>query len=80
MRQQLPSRRDLEQVRRYSDRTVAGYEVLLDHYSALVRTLKRVNAISCEVQNHVGSGEPHFLFPVPCDVWAELQTLIHAPE
>lgn len=32
MRQALPSRRDLLFVRKISERTVAGYEVLLEHY------------------------------------------------
>ena len=30
--QQMPSRADLDQVKRISERTVAGYEVLLEHY------------------------------------------------
>lgn len=80
MRQQLPSRQDLLRVRNHSERMVAGYEVLLNHYLTLVRMLKRVNGLSCEVQTHVGTGDPHFLFPVPCDVWAELQGLINAAE
>jgi len=32
MRQAMPSRSDLEQVRKVSERTAAGYEVLLAHY------------------------------------------------
>lgn len=32
MKQALPSRSDLVRVRKISERTVAGYEVLLDHY------------------------------------------------
>ena len=35
MRQQLPSRDDLERVAKISERTVAGYEVLLEHYRRL---------------------------------------------
>ena len=40
MRQAMPSRRDLQQVREISERTAAGYEVLLEHY----RRLKAVTA------------------------------------
>lgn len=32
MQQAMPSRSDLEQVRRVNERVVAGYEVLLAHY------------------------------------------------
>ena len=32
MLQAMPTRSDLDQVRRISERTVAGYEVLLRHY------------------------------------------------
>lgn len=32
MKQALPTRSDLERVREISERTAAGYEVLLDHY------------------------------------------------
>lgn len=32
MRQAMPNRRDLESVRAFNERTVAGYEVLLAHY------------------------------------------------
>ena len=35
MRQAMPSRRDLQQVREISERTAAGYEVLLEHYRRL---------------------------------------------
>lgn len=45
MLQQMPSRSDLDKVKRISTRTVAGYEVLLDHYmneKAEVARLKEV--------------------------------------
>jgi hypothetical protein len=34
MLQQMPNRQDLEDVRQMSERVVAGYEVLLNHYRA----------------------------------------------
>lgn len=37
MWQQLPSRQDLEDVRTMSQRTVAGYEVLMKHYHEAIR-------------------------------------------
>ncbi len=36
MRQAMPSRQDLEQVRKVNERTAAGYEVLLAHYRRLL--------------------------------------------
>ena len=39
MRQALPSAEDLVQVRNVSERTVAGYEVLLEHYQRLREAL-----------------------------------------
>ena len=35
MLQQMPSRQDLDDVRQISERTVAGYEVLLGHWNEL---------------------------------------------
>lgn len=37
MKQAMPSRQDLLQVQQLSERTVAGYEVLLSHYSETIR-------------------------------------------
>ena len=37
--QQMPGRDDLEQVQKRNERVVAGYEVLLGHYSALIDDL-----------------------------------------
>lgn len=34
MRQAMPSRQDLKQVREFNERTAAGYEILLQHYLA----------------------------------------------
>lgn len=43
-RQAMPSRRDLTWVRRGSERTAAGYEVLLDHYRVAVSELEQLHA------------------------------------
>ena len=40
MRQAMPSRRDLQQVREISERTAAGYEVLLEHYRRAVEACR----------------------------------------
>ena len=42
MFQAMPSRRDLEQVREISERTVAGYEVLLQHYREQCEKMKKL--------------------------------------
>lgn len=42
MIQALPNRRDLEQVRKLSERTAAGYEVLLSHYNEQLEKMKRL--------------------------------------
>lgn len=42
MIQKLPSRQDLEDVRTMSQRTAAGYEVLLKHYHKNQNTLEKV--------------------------------------
>ena len=42
MIQALPSRSDLEQVRKVSERTAAGYEVLLSHYNEQIEKMKRL--------------------------------------
>lgn len=44
MRQALPSRRDLEHVRKVNERTAAGYEVLLEHYRRLQAENGRLRA------------------------------------
>lgn len=60
MLQQMPDRKDLEKVLHISQRTVAGYEVLLSHYLALfTRTLITVelsDAIS-RVQQMTADGQ-----------------------
>lgn len=45
MWQQLPSRQDLEDVRTMSQRTVAGYEVLMKHYHEAKAKLDELEAI-----------------------------------
>ena len=45
MIQALPNRRDLEQVRKVSERTAAGYEVLLSHYNQQIEKMKRLEQI-----------------------------------
>lgn len=42
MTQKLPSRQDLEDVRTMSQRTAAGYEVLMKHYRKNQNTLEKV--------------------------------------
>lgn len=42
MTQAMPSRADLDKVREISERTVAGYEVLLDHYRYKCEQLERI--------------------------------------
>jgi len=52
MKQAMPSRRDLEQVRSISERTVAGFEVLLSHYLAMKSTAEMLEArLKCVVRN-----------------------------
>lgn len=47
MSQQMPSRNDLEDVRQMSQRTAAGYEVLLSHYQqSLIRILSLEDILS----------------------------------
>jgi len=50
MRQAMPSRRDLQQVREISERTAAGYEVLLEHYFRALEACRKA-AASCETCN-----------------------------
>ena len=45
MHQALPSRNDLEQVRKVSERTAAGYEVVLEHYQRAVVAANEAEAI-----------------------------------
>lgn len=47
MLQAMPSRSDLEQVKKISQRAVAGYEVLLDHYRDKCREVERLKAQIC---------------------------------
>lgn len=42
MKQAMPSREDLVRVRSVSDRTVAGYEVLLSHYRRAMEEIDRL--------------------------------------
>ena len=41
----MPSRDDLEHVRKYSERTVAGYEVLLQHYREQLSEVARLKEV-----------------------------------
>ena len=45
MRQQMPSHDDLKYVRSWSERTVAGYEVLLAHYYDKVSEIERLKEL-----------------------------------
>ena len=49
MKQAMPTRRDLDAVREISERTVAGYEVLLDHYRDRVLEVERLTGLIREV-------------------------------
>lgn len=54
MLQAMPSRNDLEQVKTISERTVAGYEVLLSHYVAMKEKADKLEAtLRCVVKNCV---------------------------
>ena len=44
MKQALPTRSDLVKVRKYSERTVAGYEVLLDHYQEAMKVIEKLKS------------------------------------
>lgn len=45
MTQAMPSRKDLELVRKYNERTAAAYEVLLSHYKEKLKEIKRLESI-----------------------------------
>lgn len=49
MRQAMPTRRDLKQVQELSTRTVAGYEVLLDHYRNRGEEIDRLKGLIRDV-------------------------------
>lgn len=48
MHQALPSRDDLEQVRKVSERTAAGYEVVLEHYQRAVVAANELEEVKRE--------------------------------
>lgn len=57
MRQAMPCREDLQLVARVSQRTAAGYEVLLAHYTGMCDALiKRRSDIELAVQANNGGG------------------------
>lgn len=47
LKQQMPSRADLERSRRNGDRVAAGYEVLLDSYRDAMKLLRQFNPEWC---------------------------------
>ena len=49
MTQAMPNRQDLENVRKISERTVAGYEVLLNHYIDQTDEVARLKELIREV-------------------------------
>jgi hypothetical protein len=52
MRQAMPSRSDLEQVKAINERTVAGYEVLLSHYLAMKDKADNLESmVGCVIRN-----------------------------
>ena len=65
MKQAMPSRADLEQVRKISERTAAGYEVLLDHYQSILEHCPSVHLRKCHncgnVSYHADNVTPHVL-------------------
>lgn len=60
MTQALPSREDLELVKEHSWRTVAGYEVLLEHYRRAKALADKLGAIVNENAD-VYVGERHYV-------------------
>ena len=60
LQQAMPSADELRQVKNISDRTVAAYEVLTDHYRELVSTLRELHDFgerSCHYRNERRSKE-----------------------
>ena len=53
MEQAMPSRRDLDDVFKRSQRTVAGYEVLLEHYR---RAMAELDAVKEELEKEKADG------------------------
>lgn len=49
MKQAMPTRSDLLKVQRVSERTVAGYEVLLDHYKHQCSEVERLKNVIRQV-------------------------------
>lgn len=76
MLQQLPSYADLRAIMQRHPRIVAGYEVLLCHFLRAVELFRRFDVQTCDTENHVGTGEPHYVFSVPCEDWSELATIL----
>jgi hypothetical protein len=56
MTQAMPSRRDLDDVLKRSQRTVAGYEVLLEHYR---RAMARLTSIAAYCDSNVDDCDPY---------------------
>ena len=80
MRQQLPSESDLRAIMQNHSRVVAGYEILLSHFLRAVRLFRRFDAHTYVVATHVGTGELHCVFSVPCADWAELSSAMEQVE
>ena len=60
MRQAMPSKDDLQLARPYSERTVAGYEVLLSHYRAAMEVVHLRKCHDCgNVAYHADSVAPY---------------------
>jgi hypothetical protein len=76
MLQQLPSSDDLRAICQNHPRVAAGYEVLLANFLHVVRLVNKFDVVTCDVANHVGTGEPHFIFSVPCADCAELSAAL----
>ena len=57
MRQAMPSRRDLDDVYSHSQRTVAGYEVLLEHYKRGQAEIERLKTLVRDTRRQLWRSE-----------------------
>jgi hypothetical protein len=76
MLQQMPSAAELRSIMQDHVRVVAGYEVLTQYLVACRKLLQRFESLPATVENHVGTGEPQYVFSVPCDDFAEICTIL----
>ena len=79
MRQALPSRKDLDDVRRCkingNDRVVAGYEVLLEHYTRLRDLLVRLGRANAKCEYPSQADRVHEVIEAQNAILAESRRL-----